>query len=133
LKTEIKNLEKRLDQMNPKDEQVYRKGFLDGQRENIHFYSHLPFIFQQTIMEYLTSQEEQCLGPGDYYPKTKQEALEWFTNLMKKELDTATELISFIGKGSTMYKCPNCAVEYHSNLLMAHHMFSNHAIQTSKK
>lgn len=134
-KKKIKELEQRVDQITrrPEEEKAYREGFLAGQAEWSRFYSNLPYIFQQTIDEYLfRSPERYYVGSGDSYPKTKEEAKIWFAAAIQKETELHANLGGFLrgGKGNTVYKCPNCDAEYFSGLLMAFHMFDNHAIQT---
>jgi hypothetical protein len=131
--TKLEGLEKRLDQLTPKQEEAYRRGVLDGERAGLNLLGHLPFIFQQTINEYLHSPEKYVSGPSSQFPRTKQEALDWFKPVIEKQTEFHAKLDSFYGKDSTMYKCPNCPAEYFSGLLMAFHMFDRHAVETRKQ
>ena len=132
--TKVDGFNKRVDAISqkPEEEVAYKTGFLDGQRESWQFYHNLPYLFQQTIMEYLRSPERYQTGLGQNNPKTREEASKWFAGIIEKETELHAELDGFFGKDSTMYKCPLCGVEYFSSLLAAFHMFDNHIITTSR-
>ena len=129
--TKIEGLEKRLDQLNPKETEAYRRGLLDGERAGVTFFGHLPMLYQTAILEYLKSPEKYVSGSGSQFPSTKQEALDWFKPVIEQQTEFHGKLDSFYGRGSTMYKCPSCQAGY-SGLLMAFHMFEKHAVQTRK-
>ena len=131
--TKLEDLEKRVNQLAPKEEKAYKTGYLDGERAGITFFGHLPMVFQATILEYLHSPEKYTCGPSPQFPNTKQEALAWFKPIIEEQTEFHTKLDSHYGKGSTMYRCPNCPAEYFSGLLMAFHMFSEHAVETRKQ
>ena len=136
--TNINKLEKRLDAIarKPDEEAVYKEGFRAGQAEWERFYSGLPFLFQQTIDEYLFhSSERTATSAGSSYPNTKEEAMKWFAAAIDKETKVHAQVDGFLkaGKGNTKYRCPNCDVEYFSSLLMAFHQFDKHAILTTQQ
>jgi hypothetical protein len=135
--TKVKELEERLDQVErgPREEKAYQEGFMEGQREWVSFYDCLPFIFRQTINEYMYHSSERCANSGGSYPSTKEEAMKWFAAVIEKESKLRAQLDGFsrAGIGNTKYKCPNCGVEYFSSLLMAFHQFKNHAITTRQQ
>jgi hypothetical protein len=133
--SKIRNLRQRLDEIGriPREEAAYQAGYNACLTEITHFIHGLPLIIQLAIEEYLHSSEQHPMTSIEYYPKTKQESVEWFTKVMGKELDSESQSESVVGQGSTIHKCPNCNVEYFSYLLMAAHMFNKHAIQTTKR
>jgi hypothetical protein len=103
----------------------YKLGYLAAEGECAQFIDSLPTIIRQAISEYMRSPE--VYGSQ----KLKDEGESWWMEHMRKLQEQAMKASSY-GEGSTMYKCPNCDVEYFSSLLMAFHMFDKHAITTRK-
>lgn len=85
----------------PEQKEWFKQGFSAGQAEWSSFYSGLPFIFQQTIDEYLFHSSERVAGSaGSNYPKSKEEAMKWFAAAIEKETELHAQVDGFLEAGT---------------------------------
>jgi len=106
-------------------EEAYQEGYHAASRENAKFYLRLPYLFQQTINEYL----EVCSDMGE----SQAEKADWFTEFLKQAGESEAWLERCSSKETSKIKCNDRGVEYYSGLLMAYHMADTHTTQTSKQ
>lgn len=109
----------------PEEERAYKEGY-DAARESVQYYMSLPYLFQQTIIEYLKTYRANM-------NENQAEKADWFAEFLKREGESEAWSERSSGKGTTKIKCDLCDVEYFSSLLMAYHMIDTHMTRTSKQ